>query len=82
MDTYTHIGLYDERAALDSLPALPGLGGDKGGENKAVELKTGTEDVPVRTAKSTYKPAYKKIAKNAYSDSNQSSSFGKENGNK
>ena len=27
MDTYTHIGLYDERIALDSLPKLPSLEG-------------------------------------------------------
>jgi integrase len=27
MNTYTHIGLYDERAALDSLPELPVLDG-------------------------------------------------------
>jgi len=33
--------------------------------------------VLIGTAKSTYKPAYKKLAKNAYSDSQQPSSIGK-----
>jgi integrase len=61
MDTYTHIGLYDERA---------------------VALKTGTDDSPVKTEKSAYKPAYKKLAKNAYFDSQQPSSFGNDSGNK
>jgi integrase len=46
-DRYTHIGLYDERAALDSLPVLPSLGGNKADENKAAALKTGTDDVSV-----------------------------------
>ena len=75
MDTYTHIGLYDERAAIDSLPALPGLDGDKVGENKAVALKTGTDNLVVKSDESAYKPAYKKLTKNTYSDNNQSSSF-------
>jgi len=75
MDTYTHIGLYDERAAIDSLPALPGLDGDKKNENKAVALKTGTDNLVVKSDESAYKPAYKKLTKNAYSDSNQPSSF-------
>ena len=79
MDTYTHIGLYDERTALDSLPKLPGLDGKRDNENKAVAVKTGTDDMPVGTDKSAYKPAYKKLAKNAYSDNNWSSSFGKRN---
>ena len=61
IDTYTHIGLHDERAALDSLPELPGSA-----ENKAVALKTGTDNLPVESSKSAYKPAYKKLTKNAF----------------
>ena len=68
MDTYTHIGLYDERAALDSLPVLPSLDGNKNDENKAMALKIGTDDMSVGIDKSAYKPAYKKLAKNAYFD--------------
>jgi len=60
MDTYTHIGLYDERAAIDSLPELPSLGENKNDENKATALKTGTDDMSVGIDKSAYKPAYKK----------------------
>jgi len=70
MDTYTHIGLYDERAALNSLPELPSLGGNKNDENKATTLKTGTDDMSVGIDKSAYKPAYKKLTKNAYFDKN------------
>ena len=65
MDTYTHIGLYDERAAINSLPALPGLNGGKSSQNKAVALKTGTDNLAVRTDKSAYKPAYKQNRKTA-----------------
>jgi integrase len=38
MDTYTHLGLLDERAALDSLPALPSIESknDKQDTGKAV----------------------------------------------
>ena len=52
MDTYTHIGLYDERAAINSLPALPALDGGNIGKNKAVALKTGTDDLAVEADKS------------------------------
>ncbi len=76
MDTYTHIGLYDERAALDSLPELPSFDGDKNDENKAVALKTGTDDTSVVIDKSAYKPAYKKLTKNAYFDSDSMSANG------
>jgi integrase len=75
MDTYTHIGLYDERAAVDSLPALPGLDSDSNNENKGAVLKTGTDDLHVTNDKSVYKPVYKEFAKRACSDSNQMSSF-------
>ena len=74
-DRYTHIGLYDERAALDSPPELPSLGGNRSDENKTAALKTGTDDVSVGIDKSAYKPAYKKLAKNAYSDSDRSSTI-------
>jgi len=70
MDTYTHIGLYDERAALEKLPDLPNIKGrDK--RQSAIALKSGTDDLPMSANESAYKPAYKKLAKNAYFDSNQ-----------
>jgi len=59
MDTYTHLGLYDERAALESLPQLPALY-SLNKEEKAAARKTGTDDLPVETDKIAYKPAYKK----------------------
>ena len=76
MDTYTHIGLYDERTALDSLPKLPSLDSDKVEDNKAAAMRTGTDDLPVAATESAYKPAYKKLTKNAYSDKNWVSFFG------
>ncbi|MFA6187450.1 MAG: hypothetical protein WC770_09625 [Phycisphaerae bacterium] len=60
MDTYTHLGLYDERAALDKLPELPIGRNDTIGQ-KAVTLKTGTDNLPLDNdaCKLAYKPAYK-----------------------
>ncbi|MHC4417861.1 MAG: tyrosine-type recombinase/integrase, partial [Planctomycetota bacterium] len=51
MDTYTHIGLYDERAALEKLPELPDMGGNEDIGNKAAACKTGTDDLPVDQTK-------------------------------
>jgi hypothetical protein len=73
---YTHIRLYDERTAIDSLPALPGPDGSNIGKNKAVALKTGTDDLPVKADKIAYKPTYKKLTKNAGFGCNRSSSVG------
>ena len=70
MDTYTHIGLYDERAAIDSLPELANLRSSDRSKNQAVAMKTGTDDLPVKPDEIPYKPAYKKLTKNAYFDSN------------
>ena len=67
-DRYTHIGLYDERAAVDSLPKLPDLDVGESNADEAVAVRTGTDDVKVTGDKSAYKCAYKKLTKNAYSD--------------
>ena len=72
MDTYTHIGLYDERAALDKLPKLPDINGKKNNYNRAVALKTGTDNLPVTDGESVYKPVYKEFAKKAFLDTNRS----------
>ena len=63
MDTYTHIGVYDERAALDKLPELPDIDGKKSNSNGAVALKTGTDNLPITEGKSVYKPVYKNLQK-------------------
>ena len=61
-DTYTHLSLHDGKAALNELPRLPDLDSPDIESGRAVALKTGTFDMPVDVA---YKPAYKKLAKNA-----------------
>ncbi len=73
MDTYTHIGLHDERAALDALPSLSDSTTDQC--NSAVARKTGTDDLPVEQGESAYKPAYKKLTGTAYFDTLRSSSI-------
>ena len=59
------------------MPKLPSLN-DENNPNKTVALKTGTNDLPVTSDKSVYKPVHTKLAKNAYIDSNQISSIGTE----
>jgi len=55
MDTYTHIGLYDERAALESLPELPSVDGNENGRKEAAALKTGTDDLPISSDEKSYR---------------------------
>jgi len=64
MDTYTHIQLYDERAALEKLPDLPNIKGKDERQSTAAR-KSGTDDCPVEANESAYKPAYKKLTKNS-----------------
>ncbi|MCX5635478.1 MAG: hypothetical protein NTW55_06560, partial [Planctomycetota bacterium] len=50
LDVYTHIGLYDERRAIEKLPQLHNSDGKDAGNNRAVALKTGTDNKPVEPA--------------------------------
>ena len=65
MSRYTHTLRGQESEAVDSLPdlSLP---------NKQAQRATGTDNLAVDCA---YKPAYKKLAKNTYFDSNQLSTI-------
>ena len=76
MDTYTHIGLYDERTALDKLPELPNIDNNKSETERAVSRKTGTDDLPV----TVYKPVYKEFAKKTFPDTNHSLPVGTQKG--
>ena len=67
MDVYTHIGLFDARQGVDKMPVLPSITGDDKKKGRAAMPKTGTDDSPVTADKGAYKPAYKKLAKTAYS---------------
>jgi len=82
MDTYTHIGLHDERAAIESLHELPSLSGKQREAATEAGLRTGTDDLPVdgseSACKCAYKPAYKKLTKNAFPESNTSAPIGNE----
>ena len=80
MDTYTHIGLYDERNALESLPVLPSFAGKRNDEHKAAALKTGTSDLPIASEQGVYKPVYKRFAKTAFSGTDRLASTGNEQG--
>jgi len=68
LGVYTHIGISDERRALDKMPILtrPATKSHRG-----AALKTGTDDMPVSEAESAYK-----LAKNTYFDSDSMSANG------
>ena len=61
MNAYTHTLRGQEAQAIESLPdlSLP---------DREMQKATGTDDLPVDSA---YKPAYKKLTKNAYLDSDR-----------
>jgi len=65
LGVYTHIGISDERRALDKMPTLTSPATKS---TQEAALKTGTDDMPVSEAESAYKPAYKKLTKNACFD--------------
>ena len=78
LDVYTHIGLNDERRAIESLPRLHSPD-EKG---RAVALKTGTDDGPVRVAKNGQEQLTPKLTPfltpTAFSEKNQSATIGNE----
>ncbi len=53
LDVYTHIGLHDERRAVEKLPQLHNIDGKDAEKNQAVALKTGTDDKPVKAAQNS-----------------------------
>jgi integrase len=77
MDTYTHMNLYDQKAALEALPNLPCLNEVSSRSEEVAKLKTGTDDQPV----GPYKPPYKFLTKNAYLSRQTLSSTGTGNNN-
>ncbi len=72
---YTHIGISDERRALEKMPTLTNPDDQC---NRAVALRTGTEDRSLEPDGGAYKGAYKKLAKKSYFDSDRICSNGTE----
>ena len=82
LDVYTHIGLNDERRAVEKLPPLHNTNKKNLEKNHAVALKTGTDDKPVGTAQNGSKELTPKrtpfLTPTAYSGCNQSATIGNE----
>jgi len=79
LDVYSHVGLYDERRAVERLPKL-GLDGKSMEKNRAAALRTGTDNRPIdvvgnNSEKLTPKWTPKRTP-SAYSESNQSAKVG------
>jgi len=71
MSRYTHTLRGQQAKAVESLPNLSIPATQQ-------QVATGTDDQPI----GAYKPAYKKLAKNAYFDDDKMTSIGKQNGKK
>ena len=85
LDVYTHIGLYDERRAIEKLPQLHNAGSKDAEKKRAVALKTGTNNKPVETAQNESKELTPKLTPfltpTAYSGCNRSVTVGNEQDN-
>ena len=86
LDVYTHIGLHDERRAIEKMPQLHDLDGkNDAGKNRSVALRTGTDNKPVDTAQDSPKELTPKLTPfltpTAYSGCDQSSAVGNEQDN-
>ena len=69
MSRYTHVFRGQESEAVANLP-------DLSSPSKEQQRLMGTDDRAAESAESAYKPAYKKLAKNAYSGCPQSANIG------
>ncbi len=69
MSRYTHIFRGAESEAVESMP-------DFSSQGRQRQVATGTDGKPAELSKNAYKPAYKKLTKNAYFDGQSLSSIG------
>ncbi|MBW8015448.1 MAG: site-specific integrase [Planctomycetes bacterium] len=76
MDVYTHLTAYDERKGLSALPDIPIGDKNDSEQNCEVQIKTGTDNMPVRIDKSLTH----QLTKTPYFDSDQPASFGIKSG--
>ncbi len=85
LDVYTHIGLHDERRAIEKLPQLHNTNEKNLEKNRAVALKTGTDNKPVETAQNGSKELTPKLTPfltpTAFSGCNRSATVGNEQDN-
>ena len=81
LDVYTHIGLYDERQAIEKLPQLHNTDGKDAEKNQAVALRTGTDNKPVNAAQNGSEKSTPFLTPTAFSGYNQSATVGNEQDN-
>ncbi len=77
---YAHLGISDERRALENLPTIPGVGENDREKNRDVVLRTGTDNRPVDIAGDAPKKLTAKLTakstETAYSGCDQSATNG------
>jgi hypothetical protein len=85
LDVYTHVGLHDERRAIEKMPQLHDPDDKKdAGKNRALVLKTGTDNKPIDAAQDSTKELTPnltpKLTPTAFSGCDQSAPLGNESG--
>jgi site-specific recombinase XerC len=85
LDVYTHIGLHDERRAIEKLPQLHNTDEKKLEKTREVALKTGTDGKPVEATQNGSKKLTPKwtpfLTPTAYSGCDRSAMIGTEQDN-
>jgi hypothetical protein len=85
LDVYSHIGLYDERRAIERLPQLYNTDDKKTEKNQAVALRTGTDNKPVGVRQNSSEKLTQKLTPKstptAFSGCNRMETFGNEQSN-
>ncbi len=85
LDVYSHIGLYDERRAIEKLPQLHNIDNKNSEGNRAVAQRTGTDDKPLESTQNRSKKLTPKLTPfltpTAYSGCSRSSAVGNEQDN-
>ena len=80
LDVYSHIGLYDERRAIEKLPQLHNPDNKKSEINRAIAQRTGTDDKPLESTQNRSKKLTPKLTPfltpTAFSGCNQSATIG------
>ena len=81
LDVYSHIGLYDERRAIEKLPQLHNIDNKNSERNRAVAQRIGTDDKPLESTQNRSEKLTPFLTPTAYPACNRSSAIGNEQNN-
>ena len=74
LDVYAHVGLYDERRAVERLPKLH-IDSEDSAKNRSIALKTGTDNQPVNAVGNGSRKLTPKLTPKVFFDNDQSATI-------